>query len=326
MMTKIAAVTGATGFVGKHLINELIAQGFQVNALTRRPRPEKEKPKKEKPEKEKINWISGDLDNRQALGELVKNTDVVFHLAGLVKARSKHDFNHINSHAVKTLVDVIHQSATKPHAKPHFILLSSLAARERKLSAYAESKRKGEEILTEHAGDMPWTILRPPGVYGPEDKETLKIFKAVSYRMSILPGSADNRASWIYAPDLARALIAVSENQACHDQILDVDDGKKDGYSNQEMYETAANILNINAFNIVLPRFILRFFGHINVLFSTLFGYIPMITPEKVNELCHSDWICRGPHVMKLTNWKPETTLKQGFKKTLKWYRDNNLM
>jgi len=320
-MTKIAAVTGATGFVGKHLICELIAQGFQVNALTRRPRP-----KKEKPEKENINWISGDLDNRLALMELVKNADVVYHLAGLVKAKSKDDFNHVNSHAVKTLVDVIHQSATKPHAKPHFILLSSLAARERKLSAYAESKRKGEEILTEHAGDMSWTILRPPGVYGQEDKETLKIFKAVSYRMSILPGSADNRASWIYAPDLARALIAVTDNQACYGQILDVDDGKKDGYANQEMYETAADILNISVFNVVMPRFILKAFGHINVLFSTLFDYIPMITPEKVNELCHSDWICHGPHVMKLTNWKPETSLKRGFEKTLKWYKDNNLM
>jgi len=311
-MTKIAAVTGATGFVGKHLLCELIDQGFQINALTRRPQPETEN----------INWVSGDLDSPEALTKLVKNADVVYHLAGLVKARTRHDFNHINSQSIKTLLDIIHQSASKPH----FILLSSLAARERNLSGYAESKRRGEENLSEHAGDMNWTILRPPGIYGPEDKETLKIFKAVSYRFAALPGGSDNRASWIYAPDLARALIAVTEDPGCYGQILDVDDGKRDGYSNQELYNTAANILSINVFNVVIPRFMLKAFGHINVLFSTLFGYIPMITPEKVNELCHSDWICREPHVMRLTNWRPKTNLKQGFKKTLKWYKENNLM
>lgn len=147
-MAKIIAVTGATGFVGKHLVRELVAQGFQVKALTRRPQPETEN----------ISWIEGDLENIPALSQLVENADVLFHLAGLVKARTREDFNRVNSQSVRTLLKVIQKS----HANPHFILLSSLAARERYLSGYAESKRKGEEILTEYAGGLPWTILRPP--------------------------------------------------------------------------------------------------------------------------------------------------------------------
>lgn len=311
-MDKIAAVTGATGFVGKHLVRELVAQGFQVKALTRRPQPQTEN----------IIWIEGDLENTEALSRLVENADVFFHLAGLVKAKSAQDFDRVNSHSIQTLMKIIQASP----ANPHFILLSSLAARKRYLSSYAQSKQKGEGILMEKAENINWTILRPPGIYGPEDKETLKIFKAISAHIAPLPGGSDNRASWIYAPDLAQAMIAVSENKDCYGLILNVDDGKKDGYSNQEMYEIAANILNIRPFQFVVPKFILKFMAHFNVLFSTIFGYTPMLTPEKVNELCFPDWICRGPHVMKVTNWKPETDLKQGFKKTLKWYKENNLV
>ncbi len=312
MASKIAAVTGATGFVGTHLIRELVAQGYMVKALTRRPQPESVN----------IEWISGDLENIPALGRLIEKTDVVFHLAGLIKARTAEDFSRINSQSVTTLMDILAKSS----AKPHLVLLSSLSARERDLSHYAESKRKGEENLIAHGADLPWTILRPPGIYGPKDRETLKIFKAISARIAPLPGGPENRTSWIYAPDLARAMIAVSNNQKCFGKILDVDDGTKNGYSIKEMYDTASDILDISPIQFVLPKAILKTFAHVNVLFSTIFAYTPMVTPEKVNELCYPDWICHGPHVMKMTNWKPETDLKQGFKKTLKWYKENNLI
>jgi nucleoside-diphosphate-sugar epimerase len=312
-MTKTVAVTGATGFVGKHLVRALIASGYQVRALTRRP---------QKNSKNLI-WIDGDLENRAALGELVNGVDVVFHLAGLIKAKKTSDFLRVNSHSIKTLVEILQEGPSNPH----FILLSSLAAREPHLSSYANSKRHGEDMLTAHAAnDMPWTILRPPGIYGPEDMETLKIFKSVAARIAPLPGGAHNRASWIYAPDLAQAMIAVAGHEECYGQILDVDDGAENGYSIDEMYQTAADILQNKPFKFTVPKTALKIFGHTNVLFSTLFSYTPMLTPEKINELCHPDWVCRGTHVMDLTGWKPETNLKQGFNKTLKWYKENSLV
>ncbi len=309
---KTAAVTGATGFVGKHLVRALVGQGYQVKALTRRPQPQADK----------INWIEGDLGDKQALAKLTAEADIIFHLAGLVKARAAGDFARVNSQSVETLLDIVRNSSNRPH----FILLSSLAARERHLSAYAESKRRGEEILAQTAGDMPWTILRPPGIYGPEDLETLKIFKAISSRIAPLPGGAANRASWIFAPDLARAMIAVAKNENCFGQILDVDDGRQDGYAVQDLYATAADILRIRPYQFVVPKPVLRHAARVNVLFSTIFGYIPMVTPDKVNELCYPDWICRGPHVMTMTEWRPETDLKSGFEMTLEWYKENNLI
>lgn len=327
-MTKIAAVTGATGFVGKHLVRALVAEGYHVKALTRRPQKESSSNIARNIDSN-IEWIAGDLKDIPALTHLMEQADVVFHLAGLIKAKNKADFYDINSQSVKTLTSILQKSAItqKSGATPHFILLSSLAARERHLSSYADSKRQGEEMLTDQENiDIPWTILRPPGVYGPEDRETLKIFKSISAHLAPLPASSNNRASWVYAPDLAEALIATANNQNCFGKILDVDDGKDGGYSNQEMYETAAKILNISPFYFIIPKFILKIFAHFNALFSTLFTYTPMLTPEKINELCHPDWICGDPHVMRMTDWKPKTGLKQGFEKTLKWYKENELM
>ncbi|PHZ83826.1 epimerase [Paremcibacter congregatus] len=309
---QIAAVTGATGFVGKHLVRELVAQGIQVRALTRRPQEDNDN----------VTWVNGDLDNIAALESLISGADIVYHLAGLVKARTKQDFFRVNSESVTTLATL----AEKSGKKPHFILLSSLAARERHLSSYAESKRQGEENLQQSAGEMPWTILRPPGIYGPEDTETLKIFKAVASRFAPIPGDPFNRASWVYAPDLVQAMIAVADNVKCQGKILDVDDGKDSGYSLRDLYETAAQELRVRPLRVTVPKIILKTIAYGNVLFSTLFRYTPMVTPEKVNELYHPDWICHGTHVMKLTNWNPETNLEKGFKATLKWYKDNNLI
>ncbi|MCF8475197.1 MAG: NAD(P)-dependent oxidoreductase [Emcibacter sp.] len=311
-MTKIIAVTGGTGFVGKHLIRELIHQGYHVKALTRSPQAETSN----------VNWIKGDLENTDSLKKLIENSDALIHLAGLIKTKRKENFKLINSETIPKLLEIVHNMSSKPH----FILLSSLAARERHLSHYAESKRKGEEFLMSGAKNIPWTILRPPGIYGPEDLETLKIFKAVSSGIAPLPKNSHNRASWIYAPDLAKAIISLLGNTACFGQCLDVDDGKEGGYSNQELYATASNILNVKPLQFTIPKFGLTFISHLNVLFSTFFGYTPMITPDKINELCYPDWICHGPHVMKVTEWKPQTDLKQGFENTLKWYKENNLI
>lgn len=310
--TRIAAVTGATGFVGKHLIRALVAQGYKVRALTRRPQPHQPN----------ITWIKGDLGNHAALSALVADADIIFHLAGLIKAKSTRDFHKVNSDSVTTLLDLLKER----DQKPHFILLSSLAARERHLSSYANSKRCGEENLTENAHKVPWTIIRPPGVYGPEDMETLKIFKAVSNRIAPIPADRYNRASWIFAPDLAQALIAVSLNKACYGRTLDVDDGKDSGYSMEDLYQTAASTLDIRPLQITLPKFLLKIGAYGNVLFSTIFRYTPMLTPEKINELCFPDWICHGTHVMKITDWSPGTSLEKGLEITLTWYKENNLI
>lgn len=309
---KIIAVTGATGFVGQHLVHALTLKGYCVKALTRRPQASIPG----------VEWIEGDFDNTAALKKLLEGCSSVFHLAGAVKAKNFSEFSEVNARSVKILLDIIDHI----NFRPHFILLSSLAAREPHLSDYARSKRDGENHLTSHSGEFPWTIIRPPGIYGPGDMETRKIFQAVSYGFAPIPGSRANRASWIYVHDLVEGLCELMSNENTYEKILDMDDGKDQGYSIEELYDIAADVMGRTIVKIILPKFVLNIIAHLNLVLSKVFGYKPMLSPKKVNELYYPDWICHGQHAMTCSNWRPEKQLKQGLKETFKWYKKNNLL
>jgi len=313
---KIISVTGATGFVGQHLISALCQKGYQVKALTRRP------PRRHQENMTAVEWIEGDFHNKQALDRLLQDSSAVFHLAGAVKGRNLEDFSEANILSVQKIRDIL---AHKNH-KAHLFLLSSLAAREPHLSHYASSKRAGEECLSSSVCEFPWTIIRPPGIYGPGDLETLKIFKAISYGLAPIPGNRANRASWIYVHDLVQGLCALIDEETHHQKILNIDDGRKDGYSMEELYDIAAKVMGRKALKITLPKFALNLVAHLNMGFSQVFGYTPMISPKKVNELYFPDWICRGEHVMTCSPWQPEKQLEDGLKETFDWYRQNKLL
>ena len=158
-MTKIA-LTGATGFIGRVLLNHLTHQGFYVKALYR--------PGSSSPGKtiDSVEWIAGSLEDVGSLRTLVADVDVVIHCAGAVRGATLEHFKRINTAGVKQLV----QSAVA-QGVPRFLLISSLAAREPSLSHYALSKKLGEDVLAECGGEISWSVLRPPAVYGPGDRE-----------------------------------------------------------------------------------------------------------------------------------------------------------
>ena len=309
---KIAAVTGGTGFVGKHLIHALVAKGYKVKALTRRSQEPVES----------VEWIRGDMANIDALTQLVEGSNVIYHLAGAVKAKTYNDFADVNITSVMRIVQIAQEKAPKAH----FIQLSSLTAREPQLSDYAMTKYLGEKALQDNARNMIWTIFRPPGIYGPGDYEILKLFKGIKLHIGAIPGSKKNRISILYVEDLVNALISTAHEKAAFSKVLDIDDGHENGYSVSEFISLAARILDIKIVKIVIPMFLLKFLGFLNYLFSHIFGYIPMVTHKKVNELCFPDWICKDEHAMNFTKWKPKVNLEMGLLKTLKWYKQRNLL
>ncbi|WP_321392352.1 NAD(P)-dependent oxidoreductase [Emcibacter sp.] len=312
-MSKIAAVTGATGFVGKHMVRHLAARGYTVRALTRKPQPSLES----------VDWIEGGFHDSDALTKLVAGADVIFHIAGAIKARNFQEFAAINRDSVSALLDAI--PAKRP--KPHFVLLSSLAARERHLSPYAESKRQGEEILFDHAPqDLNWSIIRAPAVYGPGDYEILKLFKSLKWGFSLVPGSRNNRTSLIFVEDLVTAMTECANCENVFFKILDVDDSTEGGYSLQEIFATASEIMNRRAVKLTAGRKSLKLFAHTNKFMSRIFGYVPMVSPEKVNELCHPDWRCRDEHIKNFIAWEPKIRLNKGLEICFRWYREENLL
>ena len=157
-MPKLVAVTGATGFIGSILIQELIQKGWSVRALTRTDQPN--------PEQE-IQWIRGDLDDLKALDLLVKDASVVIHCAATVRGSSFKEFSQVNIKGTENILSVL----TNQKFYPRFLLISSLAARQPELSWYAHSKYLSEQKLINFSNKLHWVIFRPTAVYGPGDKE-----------------------------------------------------------------------------------------------------------------------------------------------------------
>ncbi|MFL6721387.1 MAG: NAD-dependent epimerase/dehydratase family protein, partial [Sphingomonas sp.] len=154
------AITGGTGFVGSHLLDAALAAGHQIQALTRR----------EQPPRDNLAWMVGDLSSRDALHLLVDGADAIIHVAGTITAPTAAAFEKGN--VTGTLAMLAAATAGGIH---RFVHVSSLAAREPKLSLYGASKAKAEELV--HSSGLDWAIVRPPAVYGPGDKETLELFR-----------------------------------------------------------------------------------------------------------------------------------------------------
>src|SRR5438874_9908002 len=215
------AITGGTGFVGSHLIDAALAAGHEVQALARR----------EQPQRDRVLWVSGSLDDRDALERLVGDADAIVHVAGVISARDAAAFEHGN--VTGTLAMLAAATAGGVH---RFIHVSSLAAREPKLSLYGASKAKAEALV--RSSGLDWAIVRPPAVYGPGDKETLELFRMAKLGLMLMPPKG--RVSVIHADDLARLLLALADTAAPSNVLIEADDGKTGGWSHREFARALA--------------------------------------------------------------------------------------
>lgn len=299
-MPRLAAVTGATGFVGLHLIAALIRHGWKLRLLIRRWTP---LPSLAGIEAE-IVW--GDLSDGASLEALVAGADAVVHAAGLIKARRPADFDAINRDGTARL------SALAPDAP--FLLLSSLVAREPQLSPYAASKRAAEEVVARRAG--PWLALRAPAVYGPGDRETLAYFKMARYGFALQPDLPSARLSLIHVEDLAEAM-AVALDRPGTSGVYEVDDGHPGGYSHADMAAAAAEALGRRVRTLRVGQGAMGAIATLN----TLRPGPQILSPAKVRELFHSDWTVHEPRLAGASTRYDD--LREGFGDTIAWYRDH---
>ena len=192
------ALTGATGFVGQHLLRGLLQQGHTVTALIRNPN----KLSGDLLSHERLKLIHGSLDNYP--NNWLDGVDCVIHLAGLIKARRRADYMAINAKAAANLAQLAEQKQVK-----RFILLSSMAARQAQLSDYAASKLAGEQAVRKAYKDGRLAIIRAPAIFGPKDAATKPIFSWLNKGFLIVPGRnwKNVRLSMTYIDDLVSAIM-----------------------------------------------------------------------------------------------------------------------
>ena len=306
-MSQLIALTGATGFIGSTLARQLAAENMRVRALTRPTSSHSLVSGLD------LEWISGGLDDPDSLRHLVQDAGIIIHCAGAVRGATQRQFDAVNADGVARLV----QAALEQRPKPLFILLSSLAASEKQLSAYALSKYRGENILAGTAGDMPWIIVRPPVVYGPGDKEMKPLFQWA--RRGLVPRFAPSgwRIPLIFVEDLVRAVCKLARTPGSRGKTFELHDGHPGGYSIEEISKTVESLYQRRVFQLPIPGSVLLAIAGVNFAAARMLGYAPMMTPWKVRELTHTSWTCDNGAIQKAIDWIPKVGLAEGIKRTL---------
>lgn len=295
------ALTGGTGIVGSALIEEGLAAGLALRALTRR----------EQPPRAGVEWVRGDLANEAALARLAKGAEAVIHVAGLTNTPDPAEFETVNVTGTLNVIE-----AARAAGVPRFVLVSSLAAREPELSRYGASKARAE-MLTKASG-LDWTIVRPPGVYGPHDRDMLELFKGA--KLGLVPMPREGRQSIIHAHDLARLLFAVvPASEAVSYRIFEPDDGKPGGWEHGELALAFGQAMGKRPW---VPRLSRKTMERMARLDGWLRKDKARLTPDRVGYMCHPDWSSDPAAKVPPDVWKPQIETRRGLAEQARWYRD----
>jgi len=251
--------------------------------------------------------VAGDLQNPSALGQLADNCDALVHAAGAVRGSSQAAFDGVNVAGTAAVLAAIKAQS----GSPRLLLLSSLAAREPDLSWYAHSKRDAEKLLEAETG-VDWLILRPPAVYGPGDREMLPVFQSMARGIATVPGSPQARLSLIHVSDLVAAIASCLQSAATRHRTLTLGDGKQGGYDWQELAAAAGAVWGRKVRLWRIPGWLLDTVARLNLWSAGITGRAPMLTPAKLRELRHQDWVVDNEAIAATTGWTPAISLSQG--------------
>jgi uncharacterized protein YbjT (DUF2867 family) len=294
------AVTGATGFVGQAMLDVAMAQGLELRALARKPQQPRNG----------VDWVQGDLADKAALASLVKDAEVVIHIAGLTTAPDAAGFEAGNVTGTLSLAE-----AAIAAGVPRLVLVSSLSAREPELSLYGKSKARAEQVIK--SSGLDWTIVRPPAVYGPRDDGMFELFRAAKW--GLVPTPAAGKMSVIYAEDLARLLLALAKGgEAVSHQTFEPDDGKPGGWPHYDLARAIGWAVGRRPFVLKMPPTLMRLAARGDML---LRRDKAKLTLDRVGYMNHPDWVVSAAALVPAALWKPQVETREGLRATALWYR-----
>ncbi len=297
------AVTGATGFVGQALLDGAEQQGIPVKALTRRLQERRAG----------VEWVRGDLEAKAALRKLVRGSEAVIHVAGVVNAPDEAGFEAGNVTGTLNVIEACLAEGVR-----RLVHVSSLSAREPDLSVYGASKARAEKLVA--ASGLDWTMVRPPAIYGPRDTEMFEMFRIARWGLMPMPPS-DGRTSVIHVDDLARLLLAlVPGGEGVTGQVFEPDDGRKHGWSHYELARAIGWALGRRPWVIHLSRASLERAARAD---RFLRRHRAKLTPDRARYMSHPDWVVTHDARPPRSLWQPEIPTEEGLKATADWYREN---
>ena len=322
----LAFLTGGTGFVGSHLAEELLARGYRVRALVR------SSPK----------WldgldvevVKGDLHDADALAAGVQDADVVYHVAGLTRARDQATLDAANVDGTVRLLEAVRGApdirkvlvtssleAMGPNRlAPDGAALPAIEAdAPAPISMYGRSKARMEEAVRERFPDLPVVIVRPPAVYGPREADIFEMVKGASRGLFAVVGRSDvPRLSLVHVRDLVRGMVDLAESDATVGETYFV--GTR-GYSWGEVRAAMERALGRRTRQLVVPRPLIGWAGAAAEAVGRVTGSLPPLTRDKAEAAKHA-WICASSKAEAAVDYRPRVALGEGMAETVAWYRE----
>jgi len=297
------AITGATGFIGRHLTQHLLQQGHAVRALVRRP---------EASLPVGCERIIGDLHCDQALSQLVADQDAVIHVAGAIAARHDHEFMRINAAGTTRLVERM-----EAHGGQRLIAVSSLAARYPELSPYSASKAAAEAIIQSSLLD--WMVVRPPAVYGPGDPALAPLWALMARGWLPRLGPATARFAMIHVADLVEGITSMLSLEGAQQRNVDIDDGQADGHHWAEVADVVSALRGRRVRTIPVPALALYSASRLARWTQSWRAQATVLSPGKVRELRHPDWRVEAERRYHHPTWRPQLDLTLGLRTLRDW-------
>ena len=319
----IAVVTGASGFIGSHLVESLRADAIEVRVLRR-------------PGSAALSMPTGvtahtlDLAAADA-GEasVWRDATHVFHLAARTRAIDPADFVRANVTGTSNLTALLARRPTPPRV----VYVSSQAAAgparsaetpltdadvARPVDAYGRSKHDAESVV--RASGLPFVVVRPSAVYGPRDRDFLQVFQQLSNPIALQASPAWHRLSLIHVHDVVAALRAVATREEALGRTFFVEDGSPTTWG--RVYDDIGVVLRRSPPRLTVPAAVLRLAAVGSEFLAGLRGDDPLLTRAKLDLARHPYWLCAASALRDVLGWQPRITQAQGWASTGAWYRE----
>jgi nucleoside-diphosphate-sugar epimerase len=333
MVPQPVLVTGASGFIGRHLVHRLIERGYPVSCLVRTASGTDELLSAG------AQLVVGDVTERAVIGRALaaSQAGIVFHLAGLLKASRTDDFLRVNAGGSESVAAVC-ADCTEP---PVLVMVSSLAAvgpcdvdrphvesdSPTPVSAYGRSKLAAELAAARYAGRVPISIVRPPIVFGSGDRGVLEMFRPISrWGIHVVPGRSPQRFSLIHVADLVEGLLLVAEkgerlhpNDSPGQGIYFM--AMEDNPTYTELGEAIATALGKKRATVIrLPAPLVKLVGLCGDAMTQIRQRPARINSDKMTEALAGSWMCSSAKARTHLGWHPAATLAERLYETAQWY------
>lgn len=317
---RVALVTGASGFIGSHLVEALVPRDWRVRCLVRSTSRLKWLPTDD------VTLINGEIETPgDDLDRAVKNVSVVFHLAGLTSAADDESYTQVNVGGTRNVVDAMRRVA--PDAL--MVFCSSLSAagpasnlrpvnetdEPDPITAYGKSKLAAEQIVNDSGLES--LIVRPPAVYGPRDVDILAAFRLAKRGLALRVAPPGQRLSMVYAEDLARGLVCAAEAEGRG--VYYMTDGMIHTW--EGITEQVARAVGKRSRTIGVPAVVADIVSRAERMRGSVTGTKPLLTPDRALELSQMDWTCDDTRARLDIDYESSISLPDGMRLTADWYR-----